>query len=99
PPAVVYRAHDLRLARDVAVKVLLPNLARDPLIAGRFDREARALAAASHPGIVACCDGDRADPAPGREPFFVMELCDGGSLAEALDERGRLPPDELVPML
>ena len=98
--AVVYRAHDLRLERDVAVKVLLPNLARDPLLAGRFDREARALAAAAHPGIVSVYDVDRGDVAAGREPFFVMELCDGGSLADALDEAGgRLSPEVVVPML
>ncbi len=98
--AVVYRARDLRLERDVAIKVLLPNLARDPLIAGRFDREARALAAVPHPGIVSVFDVDRGDPATGREPFFVMELCENGSLADALDESGgRLSPETLAPML
>jgi serine/threonine-protein kinase len=98
--AVVYRAKDLRLERDVAVKVLLPNLARDPLVSGRFDREARALAAAGHPGIVSVYDVDRGDAASGREPFFVMELCDGGSLADALDDAGgRLSPETVVPML
>ncbi len=98
--AVVYRARDLRLEREVAVKVLLPNLARDPLIAGRFDREARSLAAAAHPGIVAVYDVDRGDPETGREPFFVMELCEGGSLSDALDDAGgRLSPETLVPML
>ena len=98
--AVVYRARDLRLERDVAIKVLLPNLARDPLIAGRFDREARAMAAASHPGIVAVYDVDRGDPATGREPFFVMELCGRGSLADTMDSAGGgLSPEILVPIL
>jgi len=98
--AVVYRARDLRLERDVAVKVLLPNLARDRLIAARFDREARALAAAAHPGIVSVYDVDRGDPDTGREPFFVMELCEGGSLSDALDDAGgRLSPETLIPML
>ena len=54
--ATVYRAHDLRLDRDVAIKVLLPNLAADRVLAARFDREARALAAISHPNIVAIFD-------------------------------------------
>ena len=98
--AVVYRARDLRLEREVAVKVLLPNLARDRLVAGRFDREARALAGAAHPGIVSVYDVDRGDPDTGREPFFVMELCEGGSLSDALDNAGgRLSPETLVPML
>ncbi len=98
--AVVYLGHDLRLDRDVAIKVLLPNLARDPLVAGRFDREARALAAAANPGVVSVYDVDRGDPETGREPYFVMELCEDGSLADALDAAGgRLSPEVLVPML
>lgn len=94
--ASVYRARDLRLDRDVAIKVLLPNLAADPRLAARFDREARALAAASHPNVVSVFDVDPGDPATGREPFYVMELCDGGSLADRLAASGRLDPVELV---
>jgi eukaryotic-like serine/threonine-protein kinase len=94
--ASVYRAHDLRLERDVAVKVLLPNLAAEPVLARRFDREARALAAAAHPGVVSVYDVEPGDPATGREPFYVMELCDGGSLADRIAEGGRLDPPELV---
>ena len=96
--ATVLRAHDLRLDREVAIKVLLPNLAADPAIAERFEREARALAAASHPNVVAIHDVDAGDPATGREPFYVMELCDGGSLADRL-AAGPLPPADLVPIL
>jgi eukaryotic-like serine/threonine-protein kinase len=94
--ASVYRARDLRLDRDVAVKVLLPNLAADPVLAKRFDREARALAAAAHPNVVNVFDVEPGDPATGREPFYVMELCGGGSLAERLAGRGRLPPGEVA---
>ncbi len=50
--ATVWQARDLRLERDVAVKVLLPNLAGDPVLAARFDREARALAALADPHVV-----------------------------------------------
>ena len=96
--ATVLRAHDLRLDREVAIKVLLPNLAADPALAERFEREARALAAASHPNVVAIHDVDAGDPATGREPFYVMELCDGGSLADRLAS-GPLRPAELVPIL
>jgi eukaryotic-like serine/threonine-protein kinase len=98
--ATVHRGHDLRLGRDVAIKMLLPHLAGDPLIAARFDREARSLAALSHPNVVAVFDVEPGDPAAGFEPFFVMELCDGGSLADRMAAAGgRIPPDELVPMV
>jgi len=95
--AVVYRAHDIRLDRDVALKLLLPNLAQDPVIAVRFEREARALAAISDPGIVSIFDVEPGDPVSGREPFFVMELCPDGSLADELVKvGGRLPPETVV---
>ena len=99
--ASVFRARDLRLERDVAVKVLLANHATDPAIATRFDREARVLATVSHPNVVAIHDVAPGDPATAAEPFIVMELCDGGSLADRLaaSETGALPPDELVPVL
>jgi serine/threonine protein kinase len=97
--ATVYRAHDERLGREVAVKILLPNLAGDPVLATRFEREARTLAAAAHPGVVSIYDVDAGDPSSGREPFFVMELCPGGSLADRLVGGQRVTPDELVPTL
>lgn len=97
--ATVHRARDERLDRDVAVKVLLPNLADDPSTAARFEREARSLAASSNPGVVAVFDVDAGDPSTGREPFFVMELCRGGSLADRLAAGRRMAPDDLVPIL
>jgi serine/threonine protein kinase len=97
--ATVHRARDERLDRDVAVKILLPNHAGDPVLAGRFEREARSLAAAAHPGVVAVFDVDPGDPAAGIEPFFVMELCQGGSLADRLAGGRRLAPDDLIPIL
>jgi serine/threonine-protein kinase len=98
--ATVFRARDLRLDRDVAVKVLAPNLAGDKVLSERFDREARALAAISHPNVVTIYDVEPGDPASGREPFFVMELCEGGSLAERLLRAGgHLPPNEVVPIV
>jgi len=99
--ATVFRARDLLLERDVAVKVLLASHTTDPVIAARFDREARVLAAVSHPNVVAVHDVAPGDPATAAEPFLVMDLCDGGSLADRLaaSETGALPPDELVPAL
>ena len=97
--ATVYQAIDLRLQREVAVKVLLPGLATDSTVAARFEREARALAGAAHHGIVAVFDVEAGDPATGREPFYVMELCDGGSLADRLEEAGALAPQDVIPTI
>jgi serine/threonine-protein kinase len=93
--ATVYRAHDTRLDRDVAVKMLSTHLAADPVLAERFQREARALAAFTHPAIVAVYDvGEE-----GGDPFFVMELVEGETLADRLSRAGPLPPDEGVAIL
>jgi serine/threonine protein kinase/tetratricopeptide (TPR) repeat protein len=85
----VYRAHDARLARDVAIKVLPSDLSGDPIRRQRFEREARAIAALNHPHICILHDiGDHA----GVE-YLVMELLDGEPLADRL-ARGPLPFDE-----
>ena len=99
--ATVFSARDLRLDRDVAVKVLAPNHVADGDVVARFDREARALAAFSHPNVVAIHDVEPAEPAIGEEAFLVMDLCEGGSLATRLAETGSrgLAPDALVPIL
>jgi tRNA A-37 threonylcarbamoyl transferase component Bud32 len=93
--ATVYRARDLRLGRRVAVKVLSPNLASDATLSRRFDQEARFLAAVSHPSIVNVFDVGQADG----EPFFVMELVEGDTLADRLAADGTLAPDEAVPIV
>jgi serine/threonine protein kinase/tetratricopeptide (TPR) repeat protein len=85
----VYRAHDARLVRDVAIKVLPSDLSADPTRRQRFEREARAIAALNHPHICILHDiGDHA----GVE-YLVMELLDGESLADRL-LRGALPFEE-----
>jgi len=76
----VYRARDDRLGRDVAIKVLHPDLAHDPDRRSRMEREARALAQLNHPNIVAVYDvGDHRGA-----PFIVSELLDGETLRERL---------------
>jgi Tol biopolymer transport system component len=87
----VYRARDSRLGRDVALKVLPERLANDPDALARFEREARAVAALSHPHIVALFDIGREGPTA----FLIMELLAGESLAERL-ARGALPLREAL---
>jgi serine/threonine protein kinase/WD40 repeat protein len=82
----VYRARDTRLERDVAVKVLPPAFAGDPAALARFEREAKAVAALSHPNILAVHDFGES----GGARFAVMELLDGESLRQRLSE-GRIP--------
>jgi serine/threonine-protein kinase len=91
--AVVYRARDLRLERDVAVKVLAPPYASDPGFADRFLAEARAAASLSHPSLVHVYDSG----SDGEAHFIVMELLDRHrSLAEVIEERGRLAREEVL---
>jgi serine/threonine protein kinase len=83
----VYRAVDESLGRQVAVKVLRRELADDPTFLERFRREARAAAGLSHPGVAGVYDYGEL----GGQPFIVMELVEGETLAERLAAGGRLP--------
>jgi serine/threonine protein kinase/tetratricopeptide (TPR) repeat protein len=78
----VYRAHDPRLGRDVALKVLPAEMASDPARLERFTREARAIAALNHPHIVTIYSTEEADGIR----FLTMELVEGQSLD------ARIPP-------
>ena len=88
----VHRGRDLRLGRDVAVKVLRADLARDPSFQARFRREAQNAASLNHPAIVAVYDtGDTAGET-GPVPYIVMEYVDGDTLRDVLKREGPLPP-------
>jgi len=89
----VYRAHDSRLGRDVAVKVLQSHLASTPEARARFEREARTVSQLNHPHICTLHDVGR----EGDIEFLVMELVRGRTLAERLVE-GPLPVLELLPL-
>ena len=78
----VYRAHDVKLHRDVAIKVLPESLAQDPAALARFEREAQAVAALSHPNILAIYDFAR----DGRTVYAVTELLEGATLRSRLGE-------------
>jgi eukaryotic-like serine/threonine-protein kinase len=84
--AHVYLADDVRLRRRVAVKVLHPALADDGLFLRRFQAEARAAAALSHPHIVAVFDWSGDDDSP----YLVTEFLGGGSVRSMLDAGHRL---------
>src|SRR5512141_2374983 len=77
----VYRARDTRLGREVAVKVLPEAFARDPERRGRFEREAKAVAALSHPNVLALYDfGTTAEGTA----YTVTELLEGETLRARL---------------
>jgi serine/threonine protein kinase len=86
--ATVYGARDLKLERDVAIKLLADNFAGDDEVRKRFSREARLAAKLDHPNIVQVFDVGEED---GR-PFIVMEQVDGGTLGDRLDGRRRSMP-------
>src|SRR3954447_362649 len=87
--AEVWWATDMSLSRQVAVKILKSTLATDPVVAERFRREAITVARLSHPNIVAVHDTIDFD---GRQAV-VMQLVNGKSLRQLLDEQKRLSPD------
>jgi eukaryotic-like serine/threonine-protein kinase len=95
----VYRSRDVRLDRTVALKVLPSHFASDPDLRQRFEREARSIAALSHPHICALYDvGEAPNPESHQAPlvqFLVMEYLEGETLAEAL-QRKPLPIPEVL---
>jgi serine/threonine protein kinase/Tol biopolymer transport system component len=87
----VYRARDTKLGRDVAIKVLPERLSADSEALARFEREARAVAALSHPNILAIHDFGRDGPTV----YAAMELLEGQTLRDLL-ESGRVAPRKAV---
>jgi serine/threonine protein kinase len=87
----VYKARDTRLDRNVAVKVLPTSVASDPAALARFEREAKAVAALSHPNILALHDIGKSDGVT----YAVMELLEGETLGQRLSE-GPLPPRKVT---
>ncbi|MGL5405426.1 MAG: Stk1 family PASTA domain-containing Ser/Thr kinase [Propionibacteriaceae bacterium] len=96
--AEVRRAHDRRLKRDVAIKLLRTDLAGDPLFQARFRREAHSAAGLNHPTIVSVYDtGVRHDPVSGSEiPYIVMELVEGSTLRDILRDGRKILPERAL---
>ena len=91
--AEVHRGRDLRLGRDVAIKMLRTDLARDDTFQLRFRREAQNAASLNHPAIVSVYDTGEERGATGETlPYIVMEFVNGRTLKEVLAAEGRLMP-------
>ena len=91
--AEVHRGRDLRLGRDVAIKMLRTDLARDDTFQLRVRREAQNAASLNHPAIVAVYDtGEERGSAGETLPYIVMEFVNGRTLTEVLAAEGRLMP-------
>ncbi|MDV3123357.1 Stk1 family PASTA domain-containing Ser/Thr kinase [Mycobacterium sp. 21AC1] len=95
----VHLARDLRLHRDVAVKVLRADLARDPSFYLRFRREAQNAAALNHPAIVAVYDTGEAETPNGPLPYIVMEYVDGVTLRDIVHTEGPMTPTRAIEVI
>ncbi|MDQ3781049.1 MAG: protein kinase, partial [Chloroflexota bacterium] len=90
--SITYRARDVILDRNVAVKVLREQFAADETFVSRFEREARVAASVSHPNVV-----DVYDFGPvGNTYYIAMQYVAGRTLKQELDARGRLPPPDAI---
>jgi serine/threonine-protein kinase len=95
----VHLARDVRLHRDVAVKVLRADLARDPSFYLRFRREAQNAAALNHPSIVAVYDTGEAETPTGPLPYIVMEYVEGVTLRDIVHNDGPLPARRAIEII
>ncbi|HKW20280.1 MAG TPA: protein kinase, partial [Ktedonobacterales bacterium] len=90
--ATIHRATDLRMGREVAIKILREVYSSDPKFVTRFQREARAASALQHPNIVQVFDYGQS----GDAYYIVMELINGADLRKYLKREGVLTPDRAV---
>jgi serine/threonine protein kinase/Tol biopolymer transport system component len=88
----VYQAHDTKLGRDVAIKVLPEAFAHDPDRLSRFQREAKMLASLNHPNIATIYGLEHSNGTH----FLIMELVSGETLAERIKREGAIPTDEAL---
>ncbi len=95
----VHLARDVRLHRDVAVKVLRADLARDPSFYLRFRREAQNAAALNHPTIVAVYDTGEAETPNGPLPYIVMEYVEGVTLRDIVHSEGPMESQRAIEVI
>src|SRR3954451_9357691 len=94
--AEVHHGRDVRLGRDVAIKMLRTDLARDPAFQARFRREAQSAASLNHPAIVAVYDTGEDTHDGVVSPYIVMEYVEGRTLRQVLEAEGRLLPQRAL---
>jgi eukaryotic-like serine/threonine-protein kinase len=94
--AEVHIGHDTRLGRTVAVKMLRPDLARDPTFQVRFRREAHSAASLNHPAVVAVYDTGEDQFAGNPVPYIVMEYVEGSTLRDLLASGSKLVPERAL---
>ena len=94
--AEVFCGRDTRLTRDVAVKVLRADLARDPSFQTRFRREAQAAASLNHPAIVAVYDTGEETSGGATIPYIVMEYVEGRTLRDVLQAVGKFSAEQAL---
>ena len=90
--ATVYRARDLRLSRQVAIKVMRSDLGEDDEFAAKFDREARAAAVLGHPNVVSIFDQGSSEG----KPYIVMEYIEGETLRKVISREAPMSPERAL---
>ncbi len=91
----VYKAKNRKTERIVAVKVIAPAVAKNPILLKRFEREYLTTKSLHHPNVVKALDYSGAMP----QPYLVMEFVDGGSIAQRMVQRGVYPEAEAVRLI
>nr|WSX50826.1 protein kinase [Streptomyces sp. NBC_00974] len=94
--AEVFAAEDVRLGRTVAVKLLRPDLAEDPVSKARFTREAQSVAGLNHHAVVAVYDSGEDRVGPSVVPYIVMELVEGRTIRDLLISAEAPGPDQAL---
>ncbi|WP_371653629.1 MULTISPECIES: protein kinase domain-containing protein [unclassified Streptomyces] len=94
--AEVFAAEDVRLGRTVAVKLLRPDLAEDPVSKARFTREAQSVAGLNHHAVVAVYDSGEDTVGGQTVPYIVMELVEGRTIRDLLVQADAPPPEQAL---
>jgi serine/threonine-protein kinase len=92
--ATVYRAVDTRLDREVALKILRPNMAEDPSVIEKFEAEAKNTAKINHPHVINVYDQGLGRVGNGKVAFLAMEFIEGHTLREVMRSAGRLSVEQ-----